>query len=56
MPTIDRALYAFAATMMLLAVVGHTLFNAPHAVKSNNPAPVEQHQPTYTPFEGTLIV
>lgn len=56
MPKFDRALYAFAATMILLAVVGHAVFLTPHATSGNRVVPSEQQTPSVTPFEGSLMV
>lgn len=56
MPTIDRALYAFAATMILLAAVGHTVFLHPHASQTQPSTPAGHPAPLSPPFEGSLIV
>lgn len=56
MPTIDRALYAFAATMILLAAVGHRVFLSTHPQTSSPSAPIHLHAPDAPPFEGSLMV
>jgi len=56
MPTIDRALYAFAATMILLAAVGHTVFLSPHGTKAQPAEPAGHPVPLTVPFEGSMIV
>jgi len=56
MPKLDRALYAFAATMILLAAVGHTVFLTPHSEANVQPAPTDLHPPLNAPFEGSLVV
>lgn len=56
MPKLDRALYAFAATMILLAAVGHSVFLTPHLTRETLEGSPQQHSPVTPTFEGSLVV